>query len=360
MRIIDADTHVDETEDTWEFLRADEQAYKPTTGFPPNPDPSRPPARYWVVDGRRHLRFIRDDVVTRTTAEKRELMDVPGRLADMDAMGVETQVIYPTLFLVEVTEQPEVDLALRRSYNRWLGARCEESKGRLRWVCLPPTQNLPQALEELRWAKDHGAVGLMKKGDREAGKWPGDPYFFPLYAEAERLDLPICFHVGSGVVDSTPAREFPLGRFMHIGMPPLHAFHSIVQLGVAARFPKLRFGFIEARSTWVPFVLYDLKRTLKKRVEVETRLSAPVFEVPANVLQANRLYVSIQVDEDLRYILEHTGEDNLLIGSDYTHADASAEMDFPRLLQARADAGDIPQSAVQKILYDNPRRFYGL
>jgi uncharacterized protein len=147
---------------------------------------------------------------------------------------------------------------------------------------------------------------------------------------------------------------------MHIGMPPLHAFHSIVQLGVAARFPKLRFGFIEARSTWVPFVLYDLKRTLKKRVEVETRLSAPVFEVPANVLQANRLYVSIQVDEDLRYILEHTGEDNLLIGSDYTHADASAEMDFPRLLQARADAGDIPQSAVQKILYDNPRRFYGL
>jgi predicted TIM-barrel fold metal-dependent hydrolase len=161
MPIIDADTHVDETEDTWEYLRPDEQEHKPTTGYPPNPDPSRPPARYWVVDGRRHLRFIRDDVVTRTTAEKRELMDVPGRLADMDAMGVETQVIYPTLFLVEVTERPEVDLALRRSYNRWLGARCDESGGRLRWVCLPPTLNVEQAVEELRWAKDHGAVGVM-------------------------------------------------------------------------------------------------------------------------------------------------------------------------------------------------------
>ena len=85
MRIIDADTHVDETEDTWEYLQPDEQAYKPTTGYPPNPDPSRPPARYWLVDGRRHLRFIRDDAVTRTTVEKRELMDVPGRLADMEA-----------------------------------------------------------------------------------------------------------------------------------------------------------------------------------------------------------------------------------------------------------------------------------
>lgn len=78
------------------------------------------------------------------------------------------------------------------------------------------------------------------------------------------------------------------------------------------------------------------------------------------MVQQNRLYVGIQVDEDLPYLLQHTGEDNLLIGSDYTHADASAEMDFPRLLQARADAGDIPQSAVQKIVYDNPRRFYGL
>ena len=43
MPVIDADTHVDETEDTWDFLRPTEQQLKPTAGSPSNPDPNRPP-----------------------------------------------------------------------------------------------------------------------------------------------------------------------------------------------------------------------------------------------------------------------------------------------------------------------------
>ena len=125
MRIIDADTHVDETEATWEYLAEDEQHLKPTTAYPPNPDPSRPPSRYWMIDGHRQPRFIRSDANTRTTVETRELIDVEARLRDMDAMGVEIQVIYPTLFLVGISERSDVDLALRRSYNRWLADRSE-------------------------------------------------------------------------------------------------------------------------------------------------------------------------------------------------------------------------------------------
>jgi predicted TIM-barrel fold metal-dependent hydrolase len=54
------------------------------------------------------------------------------------------------------------------------------------------------------------------------------------------------------------------------------------------------------------------------------------------------------------------GEDNLIVGSDYTHRDPSMQLEFCELLQKRADEGEIPQSAVQKILYDNPKAFYGL
>ncbi len=360
MRIIDADTHVDETEDTWEYLAEDEQHLKPTTAYPPNPDPSRPPSRYWMIDGHRQPRFIRSDANTRTTVQTRELMDVEARLRDMDAMGVEVQVIYPTLFLVGISERPDVDQALRRSYNRWLADRCERSKGRLRWVCLPPCSNVDEAVKELRFAKDHGAVGVLKKGDKEAGKWPNDPYYFPLYEEAERLNMPICFHVGSGVPDFPPAREFSYGRFIRIGMPAVHAFHSLILHSVPSKFPTLRFGVIEAGASWVPFVLYDLRRRLERFGQGDPNQRGPSYEVPEDVLRKNRMYTSIQVDEDLPYILQYTGEDNLLLGSDYTHADASMEMDFPRLLQQRADRGEIPQSAVQKILYDNPRTFYGL
>src|SRR4051794_18329442 len=101
LRVIDADTHVDETEDTWDSCQAD---LKPTTGYPRNPDPNRPPVRYWQVGAHRRPRFIRDEATSGTTVGTRELLDVDARLAHMDELGIETQVIYPTLFLSEPAE----------------------------------------------------------------------------------------------------------------------------------------------------------------------------------------------------------------------------------------------------------------
>jgi hypothetical protein len=42
MLVIDADTHVDETESTWEYMREEEFQFKPTTSYPAKLDPSRP------------------------------------------------------------------------------------------------------------------------------------------------------------------------------------------------------------------------------------------------------------------------------------------------------------------------------
>ena len=267
MPIIDADTHIDETEATWEYLRDFEQEFKPITQHPSRVDPSKTPARYWLVDGHRQMRFVRDDGNTRTTVATRELLDVPARLRDMDAMGTEVQVLYPTLFLMEATERPEVSTALRRSYNRWLADRCAESHGRLRWVCLPPLMNMDETIKELQFAKDHGACGILKKGDLEAGKWPADQYFTPLYEEANRLDLPICVHIGSGTPDFVPAREFSLGSFMRSQLPTVHAFHTIIRHQLPVKYPKLRFGIIEAGCSWIPFIAWELKRRMEKAAD---------------------------------------------------------------------------------------------
>jgi predicted TIM-barrel fold metal-dependent hydrolase len=359
MRVIDADTHVDETEATWDWLREDEQVFKPTTASPPNPDPTRRPTRYWIVDGHRQPRQYRDDKRTQTTVETRELSDPMARVRHMDELGTEVHVLYPSLFLVGVTDKPEMEVALKRSYNRWLADRTEQTGGRLRWVCLPPLMDIPKAIEEIRFAKEHGACAVMKKGDQEAGHWVNEEYFFPIYEECEKLDLAITFHIGAGKPDFTSAREFPWGRFTKLGVPPLHAFHSLVMFGIPARFPGIRWGFIEAGASWVPFLVYDLQRRMSRRRDESTD-HGYTYEKPTDIVRLNKFYITCQVDEDLPYIMQYTGEDHLIVGSDYTHADASGEMDFARLLQERADKGDIPQGAVQKIAYDNARALYGL
>jgi predicted TIM-barrel fold metal-dependent hydrolase len=227
---------------------------------------------------------------------------------------------------------------------------------------MPPLQDIDESLKELRWAKDHGACGVLKKGDREAGKYPADPYFESLYAEAEKLDLPICFHTGSGIPDFSPAREFSHGQFMRTKAAAINGVIGLLVHKIPEKFPKLRIGCIEAGSMWAPFVNYDLRRQQLRQQGRETAgvLGVPLLQLAQNLFKENRVYITCQVDEDLPYILQCVGADNLMVGSDYTHRDPSMELEFRKILQSRADKGEIPQSAVQKILYDNPKAFYGL
>ncbi len=360
MPVIDADTHIDETEDTWAEI-ADGTPYKPYTAYPPRQDPSRQPTTYWMIDGERELRRYRDDQRTGTTVETRELLDVQARLRAMDELGFDVQVMYPTLFLTEPSDKADVELGLRKSYNRWLARRSDESHGRLRWVCLPPMGNIDEAVKELSFCKDHGAVGVLKKGDAEAGHWVVDPYFFPLYEEAQRLNMPICFHLGTGAPYKAPQREVGYSSFYKLTLPVIQACQTLLSQKVPDQFPTLRWGFIEAGASWVPYILYNTKRS--RRVISGRNGSSDAEGAtagPENAFAANRMYVTCQIDEDLPSLLPLIGEDNLLMGSDYTHADQSQELAWPRLLRQRADAGEIPQSAVAKIMYDNPRTFYGL
>ena len=282
MRVIDADTHVDETEATWEYLLPGEQELKPTTGYPRKLDPNRPPARYWQVGAHRRPRFIRDEATSGTTVETRELLDVDARLRHMDELGIETQVIYPTLFLSEPAETAEQELAWTRSYNRWLADRCAQSRGRLRWVCVPPVRSMEPALEELRFAKDHGACGVLRKGDQEAGHWPADPYYYPLYEEAARLDMPLCFHLGSGMAEFPSPEVFGYGRFQRFTLSTINAVYSLITYEIPQKFPKLRIGAIEAGASWIPFVKYDLQRLQERRKDAST-LAGLTFDASGNV-----------------------------------------------------------------------------
>jgi len=357
--VIDSDTHVEETEATWDFLAPDEQALRPTTGLPSKPDPTRPPVRYWIVGGHRRPRPTRDDAAVGTRVEARELLDIDIRLRHMDELGIATQVVYPTLFLAEPAEHAEAELAWTRSYNRWLAERCARSHGRLRWVCIPPVRSLEQALAELRRAKEHGACGVLKKGDLEAGKWPADPYFYPLYDEAQRLDMPICFHLGSGIPDFPSSDVFSYGRFMRVSLSVLNGIESLISHDIPAKFPTLRWGAVEAGASWVPYVKYHVQRLHERRKDAQ-ELAGVAFYAGEDVFKANRIYVTVQVDEDLPYIIEQMGDDNLLVGSDYSHQDPSKELGFVQRLQARAAAGEISEASVRKIVYDNPKAFYGL
>jgi predicted TIM-barrel fold metal-dependent hydrolase len=238
-----------------------------------------------------------------------------------------------------------LDYALCRSYNHWLAEIWKKGQGRLRWVAAPPLRAPDKVREELTYAKDNGACGILMRAV-ECDLPPGDPYFHPLYELAGELDLPICFHLGTGsfLVHDLYMKDSAFTRFK---LPTIGAFHSLILSGTPTKFPKVRWGFIEASSNWLPFIVSELRHRFRK---LGRRL-------PERVLADNNVYVACEVADDLPRVLEIAGDDNLVIGTDYGHTDSSAEIEALRLL--RQTSGISPH-AIDKILWDNPRRFYGL
>ena len=76
-----------------------------------------------------------------------------------------------------------------------------------------------------------------------------------------------------------------------------------------------------------------------------------------DLFRENRLYVACQPDDDLPYVLNYTGEDNVVLGTDYGHSDSSTELEAMRTMREECP---VPRDTVEKILDANPRALYGL
>jgi predicted TIM-barrel fold metal-dependent hydrolase len=348
MGSIDADAHVIETMATFDYIEPEYRHLRPKIvrqieGEHARSNEGGLQKEYWIIDGR--LQPKEHNVGSNTSEESREMRDVTARLAHMDALEIDVQVLYPTVFLRAWTQDPTVETVICRSYNRWLADIWKQAKGRLRWVVMPPLRAMEETRKELRFGKENGACGIFVRG-LEAEMRLTNPYFFALYEMAQEFDLPICFHSGN---NSFQVRDIYAaeGGFGRSKLPVIGAFHNLIMDGIPKMFPRLRWGFIEVSAQWIPYVYNDLGLRFARKDRV----------LPADPLKDNRMYVACQCTDDLPYILKHGGADNLVIGTDYGHADTSSQIEALRILKK---GGKVESSVVDRILEDNARALYGL
>ena len=103
----------------------------------------------------------------------------------MDELGIDVQVLYPSIFLDPCTDRPDTDVALCGAYNRWMADVWKQSKGRLRWMATLPLLSMPDALDQLKFAKENGGCGVFMR-PLEGSRQISDPYFFPLYEKRRK------------------------------------------------------------------------------------------------------------------------------------------------------------------------------
>jgi predicted TIM-barrel fold metal-dependent hydrolase len=259
--------------------------------------------------------------------------------------------MFSTFFIARTTRDPDLERKLCRAYNDWVSSRAQPSAGRLRWVGVLPLLNMDKALAELEWAVRHGACAIHVRGVEDE-RMLNDPYFFPLYEEAARQNIAVCIHAGSGnlyIWDNLVRGRRELTYFA-TKVPVLAAFNILAVSDIPDRFPGLRFGFIEAAASWVPYMLRDLQQR-------SPRILDKAIKIDEHFLRDRGFFVACQADDDLPYVIDTIGDDSLVIGSDFGHADTSSELEA--LLQVRNDER-LGQDSRAKILCDNARRLYNI
>lgn len=293
--------------------------------------------------------------------ESQELTDPRARLRDMDEEGIDLQVLYPSLFLAyNLSPDPAYSAALCAAYNRWLAEKTSGFAHRLRWAAVVNLEDVRLAVQEVRRARELGAVGLMVPGTA-GDRLLDHPSLLPFFEEAAAQQLPIAVHVAW----SSPSLDRLAGELYTSTLIPftfsmLCGFIAVLGSGLLDRFPSLRFAFLEGGCQWVHFLQDRMDHRFDFTHKMRDRglpISVPAArERVRDYLRRGNVYFSFEVEDALLpQVIELVGPGQLLWASDMPHADR--ERYAARTLRERRD---ISQADVDRILYDNPKRFYGL
>jgi predicted TIM-barrel fold metal-dependent hydrolase len=289
---------------------------------------------------------------------QQRLVDVGvGRLADMDAAGIDVQVISATVSGSRLdTLDAATEVAVARDCNDELAAAVRSHPDRFAGLAMLPLQSPEAAAAELeRCVARLGMKGALINGTTN-GRFLDDPIFQPVLAQAEALDSPIYLHPAppppevfrayfSGLPEGVADRLATSSWGWHVETG-LHSLRLIAS-GAFDRFPKLQI-IIGHMGENLPFSLARADRTLSASATHLQRRPAEYFNANFSITPSGYFTVP-----PLLCALEVVGADRIIFAVDYPYS---------TLAEGRAflDSAPISSPDREKIAHGNAERLLKL
>jgi len=357
---VDADGHLEESHIDWRDRLPDD--YK---GRAPERRPSGSGQLRTIIEGKAWPRPAGLGIgvggpYSRPHPRRPGMTDPKLRLADMDSENIAVAVLFGAGLAgtIPALEDAGLATALASARNTWLAEYCAENPKRIKGTAALAQQDISASVEELcRSVKELGFVGASLFPNVK-GRHLGDSHYFPLYAEAEKLNVPICVHMFLGRYGSDATGTERVDKFFYshlFGHPfeQMIALSVIIGEGVLDRFPKLRFVFLESGCGWLP---YWFERMDEHYEVLGVQLPALKTE-PSKLLERGQLYFSCEPEEkELAHVVDIIGDDWIVFASDYSHFDSR----FPGASEPIVSHPALRDETKRKILNDNARRLYRL
>jgi predicted TIM-barrel fold metal-dependent hydrolase len=280
-------------------------------------------------------------------------VDPHDRIAALDLLGFERQVIYSSLCapLFDLPD-PALRYGAYRAHNRAMAGYCAADP-RLLGVALCDLDDPDAALVEINFALDAGLRLLWIPARAPGGRAPGHAALDRIWATLAERGVPFVLHVGSGPLpigaawndngrpkpegmagaEIISARDFQVVHHTHARF-----LAALVLDGVLERHPRLHGGAIEVGAGWVP----DLLRRLDHAVEIWQRSEADLraFTRKPSEQAIEQLRFTPYPFEDVGAFIRESDPRLYLFSSDYPHAEGGRDplKRFDGSLQSAASA----------------------
>ena len=288
--------------------------------------------------------------------------DAVSQIEAMDIEGIDLAVLYPSRGLYAASADgipPKLSGAICRAYNRWLAEFCRHAPERLLGAGMVTLHDPEVAVGEAVYAVEQcGARAVFIRPNPVNGRTIDHPDFNPLYAELERLGVPLATHEGAGV----HLAQFGRGRYdkllkLHMmchAVENMGACMDLIVGGVLERHPRLRCVFLESGAGWAP---WWLERMDEHWAGYFGPRDAPELTMRPSDYFRRQCSISTEVDErSTAHVIAAFGEGSVTLGTDYPHADGK----FPHAIDEFLQVETLTPTQKRKILWENPIRLYGL
>lgn len=287
-----------------------------------------------------------------------EYRDRDARLAVMDAQGVESCFMLPTLGVgMEAALEEDVPActAAFSAFNRWLDEDWGfNHRGRIHAVPYVSLIDVDWAVAELDSALARDARAVLM---RPASVWgptgrrtPGDRSHDRFWGRVNEAGITVLVHGGDssygayerlwGLGGELEAFRIPTLKRLLSASPVRDTIGSFIADKLFERFPNLRVATIETGSGWVAGLLERL-RTLA--IQLPGEFGADPYE-----LFLEHVWVSPFFEDDVLALVELVGADRVLFGSDWPHVEGLEDpASFVKELEGLGDA------EIRKIMHDN-------
>ena len=276
------------------------------------------------------------------------------RVQEMDADGVDAEVMYPTPRLsgaIFSHQDEEYHLAMVSAYNDWLSEYCEYAPDRFCGALIVPNRGGPKAaLKEIERVLGRPGMNTVTMGCWPNGTLAIQPEDDAVFAVLNERKVTLSIHVA--MTQSMPAAhraKLPgYGRFFDAP----NRMIEMVFAGVFDRFPNLNVVFAEVDFGWVPYVKEQIDNNYN-RLEPFTKFG--LKKAPSQYIDEHFHYGYMTDTFGLRN-LHYVGAERVLWSNDYPHISA----DWPyswRTIQASMSG--ISPTDKELILHQNAERLYG-